>query len=319
MNVTARFLRRLLCGVFVAALFPGTTFAEAPVSAPDTQAIVKRLEAAPRRGVLFEVRSDKRTLYLFGTVHLGKLDFYPLNIAVTRALATSEYLAVEADISDEGSVAKEMAELAMYSAADSLDKHISPALSERTQHVLEENKFAKETAMKMKPWMLGMTLTMLDIVKTGYSPVYGADLFLLGLAKEMHKPVVELESIHGQFELMDGLAASEQQAFLADTIDELESGKLRSELVEIINAWAKADSSELEAILKTQEASMTPNEKKIYAKLITDRNATMTDRIEEFVRSSNQYFVAVGAMHLLGKDSIVARLKEKGYEVREMK
>ena len=60
----------------------------------------------------------------------------------------------------------------------------------------------------------------------------------------------------------------------------------------------------------------------IYDSLIFDRNKQMTAKINTMLQSQpaekTQYFVVVGAGHLIGGRGIVNKLKEKGYEVKRL-
>jgi hypothetical protein len=53
----------------------------------------------------------------------------------------------------------------------------------------------------------------------------------------------------------------------------------------------------------------------VYEILVSRRNRTMAAKIEEFLNKGETYFIVVGAAHLVGKDGILERLKEKGYSV----
>ena len=72
----------MFCGLFLLPL--PAAFAEAP-------------PAAVNRGALFKVQDASHTLYLFGTIHVGAPDFYPLEPTVTRALHEAGALALEID------------------------------------------------------------------------------------------------------------------------------------------------------------------------------------------------------------------------------
>ena len=54
---------------------------------------------------------------------------------------------------------------------------------------------------------------------------------------------------------------------------------------------------------------------KIYEKLFFERNIKMTNKILSYLKSSESYFVIVGAGHLIGEKGIVRLLEKKGYEV----
>lgn len=313
-----RLSRFLLPGLAALFLFGGPARAEPPAAPADAQSVRGQIDDAPSRGLFYEVTAGKATLYLFGTIHVGKPEFYPLSQSVIDAVVNSQYLAVEADITDEAANAKLIAETALYPAADSLERHISPELMQRLRVLLEKYNFPLEQAQKLKPWMLALTLDYIGTDSAGFSPQYGADLFLLGLAKGMKKPIAELESMQFQIHLFDSMTAAEQEEYLASTAEVLESGEFDTELNELVEAWGKADSRGIQKAIEDGEAAVPASAQWFITRLIKDRNASMTARIEEFLRSGKQYFVAVGAGHIVGGDGIVARLKAKGYKVRDL-
>ena len=76
---------------------------------------------------IWEVRSGERTAYLFGTIHVGKADFYPLPEPVQSAFAQSDVVALEVDPADEqAAVAAAMS--AMYTPPDNIGNHLDPDL-----------------------------------------------------------------------------------------------------------------------------------------------------------------------------------------------
>jgi uncharacterized protein YbaP (TraB family) len=78
--------------------------------------------AQAQQSFLWEVKSDTATVYLFGTIHVGKKDMYPLAPLIEQALAASEALAVEADVeARSGSI--EAAQATMYKPPDSLTRN----------------------------------------------------------------------------------------------------------------------------------------------------------------------------------------------------
>jgi uncharacterized protein YbaP (TraB family) len=52
--------------------------------------------------------------------------------------------------------------------------------------------------------------------------------------------------------------------------------------------------------------------------LFDDRNARMAERIESIARSGTPAFVAVGAGHLVGPDSVITLLRKKGLSIRQL-
>jgi uncharacterized protein YbaP (TraB family) len=295
----------LLQGVALCLLLPALAAADATTS-------------RARLGLFYEVTDGPAKLYLFGTVHAGKPEYYPFNDTVTNALKSSRYLALEADVSNQSDATKQMAAHATYTGGDSLGQHISPALTQKLQPVLEQYGIPMELASSLKPWTIA---TMLDLFVTqdaGLSPEFGADMMLATAAKQMNKPIVEVESMQIQIQLFESMTSAEQEAFLANTVDEISSGKGASTLQNIVGAWARGDAQALNKAFVDSVAELPPEAKFLDKKLIKNRNASMAQRIDGYLHSGSVYFVAVGAGHVVGSDGIVERFKAKGYKVRDM-
>ena len=66
--------------------FASTVAADAPTANPP-RATLSQAEIAPKRGLFYEIKGDTATVYLFGTLHVGKAEFYPLDARANQALA----------------------------------------------------------------------------------------------------------------------------------------------------------------------------------------------------------------------------------------
>jgi len=53
-------------------------------------------------------------------------------------------------------------------------------------------------------------------------------------------------------------------------------------------------------------------------KLIDDRNVTMAAKLEDYLKGKEQFFVVVGALHLVGEKGVARLLQDKGYKVETM-
>lgn len=294
----------------------GDAPAMAGEAAADTQAVLRQIEAAPKRGVLFEVVGSKGNAYLFGTIHVGKPEYYPLDKTTTTAMVSSKVLAVEADVLNQQHAAQVLVERAMYRPPASLEQMVEPELIAQIIPLLDRFQVSQEQAWLMKPWMLAMTLTLLDSQQAGYDSGQGVDLFLLEMAKGMNKPVIELESLESQFTLFDEFSQEEQQLFLEEAVKAIESGESKTQLSALTDAWAAADRAKLTAVLQTELDQQSPLFRKVYEKLLTQRNRAMADKVEQLLQSGDQSFVAVGTFHLLGEDSVVSMLAKRGYKIK---
>jgi uncharacterized protein YbaP (TraB family) len=57
--------------------------------------------------------------------------------------------------------------------------------------------------------------------------------------------------------------------------------------------------------------------KEVYEELVTKRNYKMTEKILSFLKTDRNYFVVVGAGHVIGKEGIVALLTREGYKITQ--
>ncbi len=56
----------------------------------------------------------------------------------------------------------------------------------------------------------------------------------------------------------------------------------------------------------------------LYPELVTNRNAAWTDALEKLLKDGHRYLVVVGALHLVGRDSVIERLGARGHRVERV-
>ena len=239
-------------------------------------------------------------------------------MATIRALTRSAFLVVEADILDQAAVAKHVTELAMLPSSSNFDRYVTPTLMNQVTRLLEKYQFPKERAIQMKPWMLATTLATLEAKHSGYDPGWATEAFLLGFAKALKKPVIEMEGLSAQFRVYDGLSADEQLAFLEETVDEIEKGSVERRTTALADAWARASAVDLQKVRHDMRQSQSSYSKFFNTKMLDERNVTMAAHIDDYLHSGKQHFVAVGVLHLVGEKNVIDLLKGHGYLVREL-
>ncbi len=305
----------LIC---LSALFTSLAGAQpAPVGVTPVAA-TRPAEAIPARGSLYRVRHQGNTSYLFGTIHVGKPAFYPLEAQVMKAFNEAGKLVVEFDVRNSAEVMSAVAKYGMYGANDSIEKHLSKDSLAQLELALAKLGLPLAQLANMKPWMLANVLLLLDMEKSGFSAAQGTDLFLLGLADKAAKPVEQLETADYQLSLFDRMPASQQEEYLRDNLTELANGKALKKLTELTTAWGKADSRAFDAILREAAAENTASSRFLLATLLDKRNVEMAAKVEGFLKRDKSSFVAVGLLHLLGEKGMPTLLKKKGYEVEKV-
>lgn len=270
--------------------------------------------AAPAGLFLWEAERGSQKVALLGSIHLGRAEFYPLPAPIEAAYRRAGTIAVEADIGDPAALVP-LLPMLMLPAGETLETKLAAPQRRRLDAALARTGLAAPAALRMKPWFLAMTLSAMEMQKLGFDPQYGIDLHYLGRARKDGKQVVELESVRGQFELLDGLGADEQLAFLDTTADSIANGQMKSELDAMVAAWRSGDAVTLRRQVDDGLGD-GPAMRRVAVALFDARNRAMAERIAALAGPVPP-LVIVGAGHLAGPGSIVELLKSRGFRVTQ--
>jgi len=264
---------------------------------------------------LWKVQSKTTTVYILGSIHFMKKEMYPLNKKIEDAFDKSHILAVEANVNDVSKIdIQKLLETAFYTGNDTLENHVSKETYEFVKREFEGLGFPLLVINKQKPWILALTLTSLELAKSGYDPEYGIDMHFLSEASG-RKEIKELESIDYQINLLSGFSDRDQEAFLLYTLKDLNS--LDTEVDQLIRTWKTGDAKSMESLLIKsfhEDQKLTS----VYEKLLYERNRNMVSKIEGFLNTTGTHFVIVGAGHLVGDKGIIEMLRNKGYLVEQI-
>ena len=272
---------------------------------------------AGAQNFLWEVSSSSNRVYLFGTMHVGKADWYPLPPSVVDAFAQSHWLAVEADLTDQAAMAKS-SEAMTYKPPDSLVNHVPKPQLSRFELLAHNYGLPEAAALQLKPFMALSLLVFSAWAHEGYLPTYGVDAYLIAMAHGEAKPVVELEGVAEQTKLIDSFTDAQVSVLFASTIDAVEHGLVAQQIQELVHAWQIGDSKlMLEAARRYDE--QVPGAADIEDKLVWSRNAAIEQRIKGWLDGpKDPRFVAIGALHLVGPRGLVEALRRRGYSVRQV-
>lgn len=263
------------------------------------------------------------SVHLLGSIHVGKPEFYPLQRVVDERLQQADTLVFEVDPRSMASPAAALAiqQRGMLPADRTLAQELDAATLAELRRVLGSLGVPESLVMKMKPWMVSLTLTAMQVQMLGYDPASGVESYLM-----QHRPAAaaidELESLDSQLALMESL---DQRVFLDYALQDFASTTAQME--RLVTAWRCGAHDELAAILfesRDGEAGMSAADRQaleqVMQRMFDQRNAHMAQRIDQYLQSgSGDYFVVVGAGHLLGEGSVVELLRQQGYEVRPVR
>lgn len=257
---------------------------------------------------------DGGLLYLVGTVHAARPDFYPLPDSIDAAFAEADVLALEVDMRTvTPAAAQRYTDGHGYlGAMQSLDQLLGPADWQRVVDWGRRLGVPSNTLKRMKPWLAAITLAALEMQHVGLDPALGMERHFTARANERGMPLAGLETLAEQLGALSGLSMPTQVSFLKSSLTTTEV--FEETLANIIEAWATGDTERLAAVL--DESYEGADE--VYAALMVARNARWLPKIEAMLASDRTHFVAVGALHLVGEDGLVELLAARGYELEPL-
>ncbi|HWT71837.1 MAG TPA: TraB/GumN family protein [Oxalicibacterium sp.] len=304
--------------VFIFAVFVSFHAALAHAERSTSAAAPAAQSPIPLRGTLYRIDYRGRSSYLFGTVHVGQAAFYPLEPQVTRALQQSEQLALEVDIRNTAAFQQAILRYGVYPDEQTVAQHLPVDELAQLQQALEHAGIPFANVARMKPWMIANVLLVQTMARHGFPAEQGLEQYFLGVAAQQKKPVVELESAGYQLSLFDQLDEQQQQVYLRETMQDIADGSAIDKGIALIDAWSRADSTAMQAAVDDMLNDDSVSSRFIERTLLAQRNPHMAERIAAWLKSGKTTFVAVGTLHLIGKDSIPALLRQRGYRVSRL-
>jgi len=291
------------------ALLSTIIFVTAPHSALRAQQAAK-----PQTKLsLWKVEGKTNALYLFGSIHFLKKDFYPLPQPIEDAYKQSQVVVFEADLGEMESpeMQVKMLQAGRCPEGQTLKESVSKETYAKLESYLTEAGLPAVVFDQLRPWMVAVALVSSEIMKMGYNPEDGVDKYFYGKAKKDKKEVVPLETVDFQLGLFSGLTKQEEDAMLQETLQEISNFK--KDLQGIIDAWKTGDSKALEKFMLDSMKDYPA----LHKKLLIDRNKQWVDKLQKLHASGKTVFVVVGTGHLVGKDSLVDLLSARGLKVRQ--
>ncbi|MEI7036348.1 TraB/GumN family protein [Fulvimonas yonginensis] len=270
------------------------------------------LVAAPALAhpALWAVRDADTTIYLFGTVHLLPHDTDWHFPALDRALADSRAMYVEIVDDDQANMTALVLRYGI-DTAHPLSGLLSPFDRGRLERAarLADVPGGVAALEVMRPWLAALTLTVAPLTKAGLDPAQGVDRQLRAAMEKAGKPVHGLETAEQQIRFLAEMPQSMQLAMLRSTLRDADRATV--DLKAIIEAWKSGDDA---ALARLENDLMRREEPQLYQRLLVERNATWAKRIEAMLAQPGTVFIAVGAAHLAGPDSVQAQLARDGVD-----
>jgi uncharacterized protein YbaP (TraB family) len=275
---------------------------EAPAPAP-----VEETQAKP---ALWKISDKDTTVYFFGTVHVlpPELDWH--SPPVSKALDLAKAVYFETDTEGDPIAFRDMIErIGKYDPSDRLSDHLTPVQRTSLETGLEKLGIPFVVIDTMRPWYAGVVISEAVVSKAGYDASSGVENVLRPEARRDGKEIRFLESVEDQMSSFATLPEKVQVRFLVDGLDDIDDAK--NGLGELASAWKAGDIDKLSRVLIDDDMARIPA---LYDALLVQRNSTWVPQFDKLMKSeTGTYLIAVGAAHLVGKDSVLEMLKPIGY------
>lgn len=249
--------------------------------------------------------------WLLGTIHTLPEPVSLDSVAFNRVLAAADRLVVEvAALEDDRASALAFHKLAAVASAPPLAARTHPPDRAALAAVLEQTGLPPDRFNQMDTWAAALTLAQAIGARSGNSGAHGIDRLILRAMRG--KPVSEFEGVERQLAIFDALPESEQRDLLGAVIRS--AAGARAEQLSLQRAYLRGDA---EALAALDHAGLLADPELRQALLVA-RNQAWLAQLEPMLRQGEKPLVAVGALHLVGADGLIAGLQARGFRVRRL-
>jgi len=274
---------------------------------------------ATERGALFRVSLDGHEMHLFGTLHVGLPEFYPLEPRLAEALGQASTLALEIDpLQPQRELQRAVREHGMLKPGSAGYEGMDAQQRALLDSLIAQGGIDAGRALGFKPVLLATLLTMAEYTRQGFRSELSSEAWLARQARAKGVRVRELESLDRQLALLDRLAEPDRWRFLDEMMTTIASGAQRREARAMVQAWSSADREALDAIVARCELDASVSGSFVTRVLLKERNADLAGSLLNLLRQEPRTFAAVGVLHLLGSGSVPALLREQGVQVERI-
>lgn len=271
--------------------------------------------------MFWEIKGEKSSIFIQGTIHFGNDNLYPLEQEVLSAFlhANKHY----AEISSQ-----DLQQVAMQATVKIMAACMNVEKSKRASSSLtsDEMDFLRSLANSRpelssfsqfidsaEPWVLYNLLQLVFYDSTEYDSKKGLDLYLYGLAANKNFEVLGLDEPKTQLELLDFGTYEEQVFMLKEAIKDYRSGQAKKSLDELFTYYLAGDAEKIKEVSDKDLNAYPIDLKQKYEKLLlVDRNKKWAESFEKLLDAGEDVFVFAGSLHFIGEKSVFALMKEKG-------
>ena len=264
---------------------------------------------------VWKVEKDGRHMFIGGSMHILKAEDYPLPQAFDRAYRQSAQIVFETDIARMNDPAFQQYLLREVSYSDG--RSLQDVVNADTYGALVKFFAARGVPMTsvdhFKPGMVATLATVIELQRLGIDG-QGVDAYFDQRVASDQKARGQLETVEQQVAFIANMGAGEEDAMLRYNLAEIE--QLPALWREMTRAWRSGDLTWLDEQIAVPMRRDYPT---AYETLLVSRNNAWMPQIEAMAKTPPVEFVLVGALHLSGKDGLLAQLVARGSPITQLR
>ncbi len=253
--------------------------------------------------MVFKVEKEGSLLYLMGIMHSGKLADYPFRQPIEEAFDSSDFLVTERDL-------RKSVPTDFYSG--SYLKKVGPEVAGRVESLANAYNLDLKMLQKYDALTVASLFDNKVMEMAGLQSRYGQDRYFTYRATSSKKPIVEIEGLAYSKMIADQINYS-----LSETILEGIPFDLYQAQQDQLASYQAIKSGDV-AAASAQMAAIRAQSEALTAIYWDERNQHMKAQILSWMQTDSQYFVAVGAGHVLGESGLIELLESSGCIVSQV-
>lgn len=267
-------------------------------------------DARVARPALWRMADRDTTIYLFGSIHLLPKDLSWHTPALNSAIARSQGLILETVLDkDPRAMAALMQQIGMSPDLPPLLDRVPANKRKQAEAAAKKAGVPLAVLDRFETWAAALTLASAGLRDIGLSTEFGVEDTLRKSFSDAGKSVTGLETPAEQLGYFDTLPEATQRQFLVGVLDD--QANASKEFAKMIRAWSSGDTAMIAATFDDELKASGP----LADALLIKRNQRWAAWLANRMKRPGTIFVAVGAGHLAGGNSVQTLLAKRGFRV----
>lgn len=242
---------------------------------------------------------------------------YPLPAAVEKAFQDSSTLILPMSVSpgEEKRMAALMLQKGLYVGEESLPGELSREAFSELERMLKEFGQDANSYAKVKPWFVGVSMTVAEFNRLGYNPEEGLLPYLQGKLKNKKKETGLLQ-YEKWISLLDGFSREENELYLRMSMQYCRFVREKHGLMR--DFWRRGDLKALEKEFQEQWQKF-PQLQKFQRWLDAETNRLAYGRLHQAMRMNPGFFMVYDIEKVCGENGLLHWLEKNGYRLTRIR